>query len=555
MDPVMAHILESTYLDVMVEERRRDLQATNLRALTGKWKVGDIRKNILDQADIVCCTLSGAGSQPVLEVVLRITGFKFDAVIIDEAAQATEPLSLIPFKYNPKVVVMVGDPCQLPAIVFSSKAKNCNYDQSLFQRLQRLGHPVSMLETQYRMHPDIAQYSSARFYNNFLKTDSNILLSSSHVKPYHVHESGRYRPIVFHNIAYGVEFVTGSSIQNAEEAKYVLLLHKDLVKHYPEHAKDIGIIAPYQAQRKLLMSMFKSCVEPIDADAVEISTIDGFQGREKGIIILSCVRSARRSKGRGGIGFLQDWQRLNVAITRAKYSLWIVGNAETLQNHQEWATLIKYIKQDKRNFITHSRPPLSIGEKIPTVPVNNNFSRQNNSRLRDRQRRDDRRSNSRGNRDNRNFESRDGKGKSDRMQSIDRRNSRSKYEQPSDTSMKDVIANDPVAPGVAATTYSPSYRKPSENQQTNGTSSASAPLPPASIPHSNVDSHVELYNGDSRRIDRFKPTVRPPTPNVPSLAQPSHKRFNDVSSDVQSANRFARKYNFNGYDTKRHRHF
>jgi superfamily I DNA and/or RNA helicase len=143
----------------------------------------------------VCCTLSGAGSQPILEVVMHITGFKFDAVIIDEAAQvrlylymymykninifihifipkyiyirmfvyiymyiykytqksqAVEPSTLIPFKFNPARVVMVGDPCQLPATVFSRVSKECNYDQSLFQRLRLAGHPVLMLETQYR---------------------------------------------------------------------------------------------------------------------------------------------------------------------------------------------------------------------------------------------------------------------------------------------------------------------------------------------------------------------------------------------------------------------
>jgi len=99
-------------------------------------------------------------SQPILEVILRITGFKFDAVIIDEAAQAVEPSSLIPLKYNSALVVMVGDPCQLPATVFSKTAKECNYGQSLFLRLQRLGIPVSMLQIQYRMHPAISAYPS-----------------------------------------------------------------------------------------------------------------------------------------------------------------------------------------------------------------------------------------------------------------------------------------------------------------------------------------------------------------------------------------------------------
>ena len=108
----------------------------------------DIRKALLESAHIVCCTLSGAGSQPILEVIMRLPGFKFDAVIIDEAAQAVEPSTLIPLKYNPAVVVMVGDPCQLPATLFSKSAKEANYGQSLFQRLHSTGYPVTMLETQ-----------------------------------------------------------------------------------------------------------------------------------------------------------------------------------------------------------------------------------------------------------------------------------------------------------------------------------------------------------------------------------------------------------------------
>ena len=83
------------------------------------FSVAELKKSILEQADVVCATLSGAGSQPILEVVMKIPGFKFHAVIIDEAAQAVEPSTLIPFKFNPHRVVMVGDPCQLPATVFS----------------------------------------------------------------------------------------------------------------------------------------------------------------------------------------------------------------------------------------------------------------------------------------------------------------------------------------------------------------------------------------------------------------------------------------------------
>ncbi|CAN0442408.1 unnamed protein product, partial [Ectocarpus sp. 8 AP-2014] len=87
----------------------------------------------------------------------------------DEAAQAVEPSSMIPLKYNPRAVIMVGDPAQLPATIFSKDAQGANYAQSLFLRLQRGGHPKTMLDTQYRMHPDIASFASTRFYSGLLR--------------------------------------------------------------------------------------------------------------------------------------------------------------------------------------------------------------------------------------------------------------------------------------------------------------------------------------------------------------------------------------------------
>jgi senataxin len=376
-------IVERVSLESIVEDRRKALLASDGKKQLGiSFKYSDIRKQILEKADIVCCTLSGAGSQPILEVILRITGFKFDAVIIDEAAQAVEPSSLIPFKYNPQMIVLVGDPCQLPATVFSRIAKEANYGQSLFLRLQKAGYPVSMLETQYRMHPAIASYPSFRFYANRLLTDEQVVTSNSHRKPYHHDKSHRFKPFLFHDLQYSFEEIDGTSMKNREEAKYVLLLFDELIKRYPEYSKNIGIIAPYRAQRRLLIQLFKqkygnSC-SFLDT---EIATVDGFQGREKDIIIFSCVRAgsnisaanqfmnntmtaapaaaggnpngnptgigASMMSNGNSIGFLREWQRLNVAITRAKYALWIVGNSLTLQKDTEWNELIQYAKQQQ----------------------------------------------------------------------------------------------------------------------------------------------------------------------------------------------------------------
>lgn len=371
----------------------------------------------------MCSTLSGAGSQPLLELVLRIPGFNFDAVIIDEAAQAIEPSALIPFKYNPASVVLVGDPCQLPATVFSTLAKKARLGKSLFQRLQQAGYPVLMLETQYRMHPAIVNYPSRRFYRGNLRTGANVRNTDSHHMPYHADPTGRFRPFLFHHCSEGIETRDGVSICNRDEAKYVIDLFEELVRKYPDHRRNVGIIAPYRAQRRNLFRLFEErfrsgavqhrqdsgggWITVNDLDT-EIATVDGFQGREKDIVIFSCVRApatvralkkvnssaaARENRQQAygmnsagatataavgnnssggvdaeeediteaigeelndeadleddiaGIGFLREWQRLNVAITRAKYALWIVGNATFLQRDKEWMELIKHARK------------------------------------------------------------------------------------------------------------------------------------------------------------------------------------------------------------------
>ncbi|KAJ1399465.1 AAA domain-containing protein, partial [Ochromonadaceae sp. CCMP2298] len=384
-EETVVRVVERVTMDNLVEERRAAVEGPGYGAAP-PIRIQAIRKQLLEAADVVCCTLSGAGSQPLLEMVLHMPDFAFDAVIIDEAAQAVEPSCLIPLKYNPRAVILVGDPCQLPATVFSRAAKGANYSQSLFQRLQLAGHPVLMLDTQFRMHPAIAAYPSQRFYQGRLKTAPSVLTGTSHAKPYHSDPSGRFKPLLFHDVD-SYESQEGSSTCNTIEAQYVLDLYLELVRRYPEHRAGVGIIAPYRAQRRLLTNMFAEHFEGKGREGngregrdgreghsprrvhgdlgVEVSTVDGFQGREKSIVIFSCVRAPPRHRrtssvdagvGMGGgmgagvggaepsrgIGFLKEWQRLNVAITRARYALWIVGHGATLRTDKEWDKLLTH---------------------------------------------------------------------------------------------------------------------------------------------------------------------------------------------------------------------
>jgi senataxin len=238
-----------------------------------------------------------------------------------------------------------------------------------------------MLEVQYRMHPQIAAYPSQRFYAGKLITDPQSVSADSHHKPYHNDKSGRFKPYLVHDLQYSSEETEGTSLRNREEAKYVLLLFHELITRYPEYKRNIGIIAPYRAQRRYLIQLFKQKYGSYCASLdTEIATVDGFQGREKDIIIFSCVRatplssssssssSVPTTSGASGsaIGFLKEWQRLNVAITRAKYALWIVGNSLTLQKDAEWKELLDYSKKQNSVVSLFSEKMSKIPFQVPS---------------------------------------------------------------------------------------------------------------------------------------------------------------------------------------------
>lgn len=327
-------------LDYLVTEYRNSMVSSGNSASSriSKDRVS-IQQQILARADIICCTLSGAGSQPLVESILQVTNFTIDCVIIDEAAQATEPSSLIPLKFNPRSVILIGDANQLPALVHSPNAKALGYGQSLFQRLLFNGYPSILLNTQYRMHPDIMSYPSLRFYQGLLKCDETQLRQQIHSQNFHSHRSGLFRPFLFHDIASSKMKIEGTSACNVAEADFCVNILVQLQKCYPNCNCTVGIIAPYAAQRRLLKKMLtkhshsfvsKSSSNKSKLD-VEISTVDGFQGREKDIIIFSCVRAPLENPVEGalnsleagngltsssptststleGVGFLKEWQ-------------------------------------------------------------------------------------------------------------------------------------------------------------------------------------------------------------------------------------------------------
>ena len=300
-----------------------------------------VQQEILNGAHVLCATLSGSGHE-----MFRNLDVEFETVIIDEAAQCVELSALIPLKYGCCKCILVGDPKQLPPTVLSQSAARYGYDQSLFVRMQQ-NHPkkVHLLDTQYRMHPQISAFPSREFYEGQLKDGDNMLQLRQ--QPWHQSILGPYR---FFDVQ-GVQERghKGQSLVNTKELQVAMQIYDRFSKDYSEIdlERKIGIITPYKAQLNELRNRFRNKYGEGITNIIEFNTTDAFQGRECEIIIFSCVRASST----GGIGFMTDIRRMNVGLTRAKSSLWILGDSRALVQGEFWKMLIEDARQ--RDCYTH----------------------------------------------------------------------------------------------------------------------------------------------------------------------------------------------------------
>lgn len=289
------------------------------------------QQSVLDQAHVICATLSGSGHD-----VFQSLNIEFETVIIDEAAQCVEMSSLIPMKYGCVKCIMVGDPKQLPPTVFSKEAAKFQYEQSLFVRMQsNFPDVVYLLDTQYRMHPDISIFPSRSFYDGLLKDGNG--MAGMRVRPWHA--SALLAPYRFFDVKGQHQSAPkGHSLVNYAEVDIAMALFERLTTDFRsyDYAGRVGVITPYKSQLKALKDKFSARFGSTIFDTIEFNTTDAFQGRESEIIIFSCVRASPA----GGIGFLQDIRRMNVGLTRAKSSLWVLGNSESLMRGQWWKKLV-----------------------------------------------------------------------------------------------------------------------------------------------------------------------------------------------------------------------
>lgn len=288
-----------------------------------------IIRNVLRQADCICATATAD-----LEI---LNAFDFDLTVIDEACQSTEPGCWIPLLRADRLV-LAGDHCQLPPTVLSDQAAREGFDVSLMQRLvQTYGDAVTRrLDVQYRMHSQIMQFSSQQFYDGQLIADPTVREHLLADLPQVQSDPLTCCAVAFLDTA-GAGWEEqlepeGLSRRNVHEAQLVLQTVGRLVDAGLA-PRDIAVIAPYAAQVRLLRDQAEHA-------ELEIDTVDGFQGREKEAVVISLVRSNQM----GEIGFLGDTRRMNVALTRARRKLIVIGDSATLAAHPFYADLLQYIE-------------------------------------------------------------------------------------------------------------------------------------------------------------------------------------------------------------------
>lgn len=311
--------------------RRRELfaEAGQLRGQIRMLEKSVI-KGVIDSADVICTTTT---------IDDELLGDReFDLVVIDEAGQCTLP-SVWQAVLRAERLILAGDHCQLPPTVLSDEASRAGMRRSMMERIiDREGESCfRRLTVQYRMHELIMGFSSESFYDGELIADASVkehrLCDLTPVSETPLTSD----PIEFIDTA-GAEFdeqteADGESRLNPKEANLIVRLVRELLEAGVE-GEQIAVIAPYAAQVRRLR-------DRLDLTGLEIDTVDGFQGREKEVVLLTMVRS----NDRGEIGFLADTRRTNVAMTRARRKLVMVGDSATLGRNPFYASMLEYFEQ------------------------------------------------------------------------------------------------------------------------------------------------------------------------------------------------------------------
>ena len=301
-----------------------------------------INAQLFGEARVIACTLVGSSSR-------LLDGQKFGTLFIDEAAQALEAACWIPIRRVSRVV-FAGDHCQLPPTVKSIAALKAGLGKTLMERIvENKPEVVTLLKMQYRMNEEIMRFSSSWFYGNQVESapevkyrsilDLDIPMTWIDTSAFELNEDSE--------VSFKEQFVGESfgRINKAEAELTLLALENYFTKigkaRILDERIDVGVISPYRAQVQYLRRLLKKkeFFKPYRS-LISVNTVDGFQGQERDVILISLVRA----NDEGQIGFLRDLRRMNVAITRARMKLIILGDASTMTRHPFYRKLYDYIE-------------------------------------------------------------------------------------------------------------------------------------------------------------------------------------------------------------------
>lgn len=312
------------------KEKKKLITDSNARQFRN---VNDRNLLILRNAHVILSTLNSCRSRLMEEAFGRNSSHNFSCVLLDEATQCTEVEALLSLQYQTSKLILVGDPMQLPATVMSQDAADRGFQESLFERFYNYLNqeadpkPIFTLNEQRRMHSEICWFPSNYFYGGKLRP---VVGLDAKYAPFPL------IPYLVFNIEDSPEASEGTSTSWLNHGEAAFVAHLCLAISRLVGDASLGVITPYQAQKAAITEQLQESFAPTTA-TFDVNTVDGFQGQERDVIVLSCVRAYNP---RGNIGFVADARRLNVAITRARKALYICGHLDSLKDSDEWKALI-----------------------------------------------------------------------------------------------------------------------------------------------------------------------------------------------------------------------
>ncbi|XP_065763690.1 5'-3' DNA helicase ZGRF1 isoform X4 [Muntiacus reevesi] len=308
-------------LHALMKEDLTPMERVYVRKSIEQHKLGT-NKTLLKQVRVVGVTCAACPFPCMNDL-------KFPVVVLDECSQMTEPASLLPIaRFECEKLILVGDPKQLPPTIQGSDAAHENgLEQTLFDRLCLMGHKPILLRTQYRCHPTISAIANDLFYEGHLVNGISTTERSPLLE---------WLPtLCFYDVKGLEQIERGNSFHNVAEAAFTLKLIQSLVASGIAGAM-IGVITLYKSQMHKLCHLLSAVdFNHPNMKAVQVSTVDAFQGAEKEIIILSCVRTRQ-------VGFIDSEKRMNVALTRGRRHLLIIGNLACLRKNRLWGRVIQH---------------------------------------------------------------------------------------------------------------------------------------------------------------------------------------------------------------------